>query len=90
MTYVRPNIYTNKFINIPDFRLCYPCKCLARYARSPITCIVLLLLFSFQAVTESCYYGTEIPLPCYAKLKNWTLFSVASVLEVKIIHIKIV
>ncbi len=26
----------------------------------------------------------------YAKFKNWTLFSVASVFEVKIIHIKIV
>ncbi len=30
------------------------------------------------------------PFTVYAKLKNWTLFSVASVLEVKIIHIKIV
>ncbi len=25
-----------KQTNIPDFQLCYPCKCLARYARSPI------------------------------------------------------
>ncbi len=32
MTYIRPNISTN----IPDFQLCYPCKCLAGYARSPI------------------------------------------------------
>ncbi len=29
-------------INIPDFRLCYPCKCLARYARSPLTGITQL------------------------------------------------
>ncbi len=36
MPYVRPYIYTNKQTDIPDFRLCYPCKCLARYARSPI------------------------------------------------------
>ncbi len=43
-----------------------------------------MLLFSFQAVAESCYYGTEIPLPCMLNKKNWTLFSVASVLEVKI------
>ncbi len=36
MPYIRPNIiYTNKQ-NIPDFELCYPCKCLARYTRSPI------------------------------------------------------
>ncbi len=27
--------YRRSQINIPDFRLCYPCKCLARYARSP-------------------------------------------------------
>ncbi len=36
---------------------------------------------SIQAVAESCYYGTEIPLPCMRNLKNWTLFSVASVLN---------
>ncbi len=44
MTYVRPSIYTNKYINIPDFRLCYPCKCLARYARSPIILIIIVVI----------------------------------------------
>ncbi len=38
MPYVRPNIY--KQTNIPDFQLCYPCKCLARYARTPIIIII--------------------------------------------------
>ncbi len=33
MPYVRPYIYTNKH---PRFFHFYPCKCLARYARSPI------------------------------------------------------
>ncbi len=32
MPYVRPYIYTNKH---PRFFHFYPCKCLARYARSP-------------------------------------------------------
>ncbi len=40
MPYVCPNILY-KQTNIPDFQLCYPCKCLARYARSPITIDVL-------------------------------------------------
>ncbi len=43
MPYVRPYIYTNKQTDIPDFRLCYPCKCLARYARSPIKTMTLIL-----------------------------------------------
>ncbi len=34
MTYVQPN---NKQTNIPDFQFCYPCKCLAHFARSPIS-----------------------------------------------------
>ncbi len=35
------------------------------------TCIVLLLFFpSIQVVAESCYYGTEIPLPCMRNLKT--------------------
>ncbi len=56
-----------------------------------ITCIVLLLFFpSIQTVAASCYYGTEIPLQCMHNLKKSTLFSVASVLEFKIIHIKVV
>ncbi len=37
---------------------------------------------SIQAVAESCYYGTEIPLPCMRNLKTGPHFSVASVLEV--------
>ncbi len=39
-------------------------------------CIVLLLLFfpSIQAVAESCYYGTEIPLPCMLNLKTGPYF----------------
>ncbi len=41
-----------------------------------VYCFVVVFFPSIQAVAESCYYGTEIPL--------------ASVLEVKIIHIKIV
>ncbi len=40
---------TSKFINIPDFRLCYPCKCLARYARSPIICFQFFFLYTFTA-----------------------------------------
>ncbi len=32
---IRTSIY--KQTNIPDFQLRYPCKCLARYARSPIS-----------------------------------------------------
>ncbi len=39
MTYVRPNIYTNKH---PRFFHFYPCKCLARYARSPIITITII------------------------------------------------
>ncbi len=42
---------------------------------------------SIQAVAESC---PEIPLPCMRNLKTGPYFSVASVLEVQIIHIKIV
>ncbi len=30
-----PLVY--KQTHIPDFQLCYPCKCLTRYARSPIS-----------------------------------------------------
>ncbi len=48
---LRTSKHIYKQINIPDFQLCYPCKCLTRYARSPINkhprfSIVLPLLVS--------------------------------------------
>ncbi len=54
MPCVRPNIY--KQTNIPDFQLCYPCKCLARSPIIHFLCMILqdvncpffILLFQFS------------------------------------------
>ncbi len=55
MTYVRPYIY--KQTNIPNFQLCYPCKCLARYARSPI---ILFSLNNNKTSLNFCFYFFNI------------------------------
>ncbi len=43
------NIY--KRTNIPDFQLCYRCKCLARYACSPI--IYIYVMYSWKNSQKS-------------------------------------
>ncbi len=39
---IRTSIHTDKQTS-PIFNLCYPCKCLARYARSPIIITIILM-----------------------------------------------
>ncbi len=39
-----------------------------------VYCFVVVFSPSIQAVAESCYYGTEIPLPCMQNLKTGPYF----------------
>ncbi len=56
-------LHTSKHIykqtNIPDFQLCYPCKCLARYARSPITSSLAGPDRLYQTLSEERVWSSE-------------------------------
>ncbi len=53
MTYVRPYIQIHKHSRFFHF---YPCKCLARYTRSPITSNVLAAVVAMYSETvQQCY-----------------------------------
>ncbi len=41
---IRTSKHIYKQTNIPNFQLCYPCKCLAHYACSPINIIIIIVV----------------------------------------------
>ena len=40
---IRTSKHIYKQTNIPDFQLCYPGKCLARYTCSPIIIVIIII-----------------------------------------------
>ncbi len=57
------NDIRNKQTNIPNFQLCYPCKCLARYARSPNHHIYYERMYVW--CVKRCTHNAMMPHPLY-------------------------
>ncbi len=54
--------YNYIYTSIPYFQLCYPCECLAHYARSPIIIIIVIMTtFILKTWVSTMQNGCNIP-----------------------------